>query len=448
MRARLGFLFWPFIALSALLSCQSTPLQGTDGQLDVTANTVTITPNFGAKTIEVRQTIFLKTGIAGIPRITFSPNEMVVDTAIIDDEAATFTSSAAETTFSGTKPVRADQKLKLVVTYHGTPKRGVSFASDSVYTNYWACDWMFCRQDILEDESTLALNLVLPPNMTSVSIGTPRRPIRLSSGDQLHSWHLPRPFAPYLFGFAAGHFEAVTIRHRGAQLIYLNATSQPQPIKQLFATTPEMVDFYESKAGFPLPTQRYSQLLVTGSDAQEHATHSVIGTNNINPILTNPQEDWVIAHELAHQWWGNLVTCRTLQHFWLNEGIVVFMTAAWKEKRFGRLAYNQELDLARGRWNRAKEAGWDRPLAFGGEYPSLRLRRAIQYSKGALFMDHLRTLLGEDAFWQGLKSYTQTNASKSVVSRDLQVAMEHASGRDLSTTFDTWVHDAPEMQKN
>jgi hypothetical protein len=116
------------------------------------------------------------------------------------------------------------------------------------------------------------------------------------------------------------------------------------------------------------------------------------------------------------------------------------MTAAWKEHRFGRAAYVAELDIARRRVARLKEAGGDRPLAFAGAYPSLAARRAVQYSKGVLFLDHLRTQLGEEAFWKGLKSFTRTHAGGVVESRDFQRAFEKASGRDLGAMFDEWVY--------
>jgi len=83
----------------------------------------------------------------------------------------------------------------------------------------------------------------------------------------------------------------------------------------------------------------------------------------------------------------------------------------------------------------------DKPLAFAGSYPSLPLRRAVQYSKGALFMAHLRTVLGEKAFWAGLRAFTRDNAYGTVTSADFQRAMERASGRDLSAHFAEWVYD-------
>jgi len=200
-----------------------------------------------------------------------------------------------------------------------------------------------------------------------------------------------------------------------------------------------MVTFFADKAGVALPGGRYAQLLVAGREAQEAATYSLIGRGELERGAADPSSQWVIAHELAHQWWGNLVTTETWRDFWLNEGIATFMTAAWKEHRFGASAYRAELDAARARLTRAREAGWDRPLAFAGPYPNLGTRRAIQYSKGALFMDHLRITLGEEAFWAGLKLFTRRHAGGTVTSIHLQRAMEQASKRDLTPVFREWV---------
>jgi hypothetical protein len=127
-----------------------------------------------------------------------------------------------------------------------------------------------------------------------------------------------------------------------------------------------------------------------------------------------------------------------------DEGVTTFMTAAWKEHRYGRAAYEAELAVARSRLDKAQAAGFDKPLAWEGTYPTLATRRAVQYSKGALFMDHLRTVLGEDAFWAGLRRYTRAHAGGVVTSLDFQKAMEASSGRDLRPVFSEWVFGAAE----
>jgi aminopeptidase N len=299
---------------------------------------------------------------------------------------------------------------------------------------------MICSQDAPGDKARFELSLRLPAGIGSLSVGRLRSIKAETDGSRVHLWRETRPYSAYLYGFAAGHFREARARQGRAVLSYLSPTASPQEMKALLSTTEAMVRFLEAKAGLPLPVRRYTQLLVSGDEAQEAATYSVIGLKQIEPILSDPGNDWVVVHELAHQWWGNLVTARNWDHFWLNEGIVTFMTAAWKEHRFGRAAYVAELDIARRRLARLKEAGGDRPLAFAGPYPSLAARRSVQYSKGALFLDHLRTQLGEDSFWNGLKSFTRTHAGGVVESRDFQRAFEKASGRDLSAMFDEWVY--------
>jgi len=141
---------------------------------------------------------------------------------------------------------------------------------------------------------------------------------------------------------------------------------------------------------------------------------------------------------------GNLVTCATWQDFWLNEGIATFMVAAWKEHSVGDSAYRHELELARRRVERATAQGFDKPLAWSGKYPSLSARRAVQYSKGALFLVRLREVVGEAAFWEGLRRFTRKHAGETATSPDLQNAMQAASRRDLSALFAEWVYGQEE----
>ena len=124
----------------------------------------------------------------------------------------------------------------------------------------------------------------------------------------------------------------------------------------------------------------------------------------------------------------------------VKAGIATFMVAAWKEHSAGDAAYSEELDVTRRRVEQVRELGFDKPLAWDGEYPSLRARRAVQYSKGALFLAHLRETIGEESFWNGLRRFTRQHAGKTVTSKDFQNAMERASGRDLSDTFAEWVY--------
>jgi aminopeptidase N len=166
----------------------------------------------------------------------------------------------------------------------------------------------------------------------------------------------------------------------------------------------------------------------------------MIEKGSIETILSDPQDDGMVAHELAHQWWGNLLTCSDWKELWLNEGMAGFMTAAYKEQRWGRAAYDREIATARRAWDAAKKAGLDEPLSWTGTYPTLRDKRRIAYGKSMIFLDSLRSELGEEVFWRGISLYTRVNAERSVTAADLRKAFETASGRDLSSTFKTWVY--------
>ena len=117
------------------------------------------------------------------------------------------------------------------------------------------------------------------------------------------------------------------------------------------------------------------------------------------------------------------------------------MVAAWKEHRWGKDAYNKEIGLSRKRYQRAIDAHFDVPLAYSKEYPSLQMKRAITYSKAEVFLDTLRTAVGDTAFWKGMKDYTQGHVGASVVSKDFQSSLEAASGKNLSVLFQKWVYE-------
>jgi aminopeptidase N len=312
----------------------------------------------------------------------------------------------------------------------------------SVYSGYFACDWMICKLDDFGDKASIDLELRARKGPTSQGPGVLKAKSILPDGSERHIWRETRPYSAYLYGFALGDFKQATARVGRTELVYLSNAAEPERLQTLFAPTADMLEFLQAKAGIPFPHSRYVQVHGPGADAQEASNFAAIGEQVIAPRLTDPQEDWAIVHELAHQWWGNSITCTDISQFWLNEGITTFMVAAWKEHRWGRAAYDRELFLLQGRFDAVKRNGGDHPLTYAGPYPSLSARRAIQYSKGALFMDRLRREMGDETFWAGFKRYTREHAGGVVDSHDFQASMERSSHRDLSALFKEWVYEA------
>ncbi|MFT3810718.1 MAG: M1 family metallopeptidase [Micropepsaceae bacterium] len=425
---------------SLLLALALAAADAPGPDFDALAYTVGITPDFAAQTLSGSTELRFRSLSDGLAALSFSANALTITAATLDGEPVGIIATETALTFDLPHPMARGDEAVLTVTYAGTPKRGVTFDGDSVWAAYFACDWMICRQDAPGDKAAITMTISLPRGMTAIGIGAEISVTKLPDGREAHRWESDRPYSAYLYTFAAGRFDAWRDRSGDTRLLVLGRDIAPSQLKARFGTTAAMLAFFQEKAGVPFPRRLYTQVWVPGSEAQEAATFSVIGEAEIGPILAEPQEDWAIAHELAHQWWGNLVTCASWQEFWLNEGLTTFMTAAWKEHAFGRAAYDREMDLFRKRVARAKEKGVDTYLTFPGPYPSLGLKRAIVYSKGALFLDALRMEIGDAAFWRGLALFTRTHAGGTVTSADFQHAMEEAAGRSLAALFDPWVY--------
>ena len=430
------------LAAAALGLALATPAHADPGDgFVVEWYRVELEPDLATGAVAARQGIMLEVTDDGLDRLEFSPNALTISAATIDGRPIAATSSDDGIAFIPDKPLAAGASLLLKFEYSGTPNRGTTLVEGGMYTGYFACDWMVCLQDRPGAKAPFVLEMVVPQGTATLGPGKLVLTTPLDGWRDRVTWSSAAPMSPYLFAFVAGNFTGAS---EDPAIRVLTAEPGVAVPPGHVETTEAMAAFFADKAGFDLPTGSYTQLLVPGTAAQESAGFSAIGAEWLAREENDPQSAWVVAHELAHEWWGNSVTSETWRDFWLNEGFATFMVAAWKEHRFGREAYDAEIENLRVRRAQLAERGWDKPLTWTGDYPSLAYRRAVQYSKGALFLAILRAELGDDAFWQGVRTYTTAHAGGTVVSADFQRAMERASGRDLSPLFAEWVYGKPE----
>jgi aminopeptidase N len=401
---------------------------------------VALRPDLATASLSGTETVMVRSTSAALTRLSFSPNALRISGATVNGSPVEVSSTGEAIIFALPHALGKGGTATLRFRIGGRAARGVVSVPGGLYTSYFACDWMVCLQDSPGDKAHLDLDLFLPAGLQSAGVGRAAPPASLPGGLVLHRWRSVRPYSPYLYAFAAGPFSRGSSRTAGGDLVYLDATGAKADAARLFAQAPAIAAFFASKAGMALPDHRYVQILVPGDEAQESAGFSLIGKGDLDREQGNPSAAWIIAHEMAHLWWGNLVTCATWQDFWLNEGIATFMVAAWKEHSLGEAAYREELALARRRLDRVRTIGFDKPLAWAGQYPSLGARRAVQYSKGAVFLAALRETIGDVAFWKGLRDFTRRHAGGTVTSADFQASMEAASKRDLSPIFREWVY--------
>jgi aminopeptidase N len=400
---------------------------------------VSLTPDFAAGVVTGVERLRFRSLSDDLEALSFTANPMAVNATLDGLSGVTVTTEGGRRIFHLPRRLAKGEAATLVVSFAGRPRRDVVFTADEIHTGFFTCEVMICDVDRPDDRARLRFALTLPEGMDAAAPGKLVSRGPAGPGLETWRWREVRPYPSYLYGFAAGRYARAELAG-GPSLWVLYAGETPARVQTMFADTARMIAFYEAKAGVRLPERAYTQVLVERNGDQEDVALSMIERRSIEPVLSDPQEDGIAAHELAHQWWGNLVTCSDWKELWLNEGMAGFMTAAWKEQRWGRTAYDREMAAARQAWDAAKIAGMDEPLSWSGTYPSLRAKRRIAYGKSMVFLDALRSQLGEDAFWRGVRRYTEANAGRSVTAADLQKAFEAASGRDLSATFKAWVY--------
>ena len=340
------------------------------------------------------------------------------------------------------RPAKLNEKREIEIEYHGTPKFGLRFFPErrQIYTLFSTSQWMPCV-DAPEDRATFRLNLIAPKDFKAVGNGRLIKQMNLPGNKTSSVWEQKNPVPTYVFGFAAGNFREVSEIHNGVKLRYLASPQfSEKEIKQIFRDSADMLDFFEDKAGLKYIDKEYTQVLATGGVQQEMSSFTAMNEEYGRGVLENERENWLGAHEFAHQWWGNMVTNRDWTHFWLNEGMATFMVAAYKEHRFGREEYLSEIGKLRVRYERVRDAGKDKSLVFPDWNNPTREDRSIVYNKGGYILHLLREEMSDPVFWKGLKEYTQKFWGKSVTTADFQKAMEQSSGKDLSVFFTQWVY--------
>jgi len=336
---------------------------------------------------------------------------------------------------------KKDKRVQEVeILYHGKPRWGINFfpVLEEVYTVFSTAQWLVCK-DSPDDKATLELSLIMPSGLQVISNGDLAQETPLGNQKIMYVWSQKIPAPTYTFGFVAGHFTQLTEQRGKIRFQYFAKDHSEAELKQIFAETGAMLNFFEDHSGVPYPGNVYSQVLTEGNVFQEMSGFAVLRSSYGKQVLANALEINLLAHELAHQWWGNQVTCLDWNHFWLNEGLAVFMSSAYKERRFGRDEYLKDIDVYLKAYQKVVDQEMDKPLIFSDWSHPTSDDRTLVYFKGAYVLHLLREEMGEKEFWNGIKLYTTSFFGKSVITQNLQEAMEQAAGQDLNAFFSTWI---------
>ena len=258
-------------------------------------------------------------------------------------------------------------------------------------------------------------------------------------GTATFHWRQEKPHVSYLVTLVVGKFAVVREEWNGLPVLYYVPPKRRDEAARTFGRTREMLDVFSKRFGIAYPWEKYAQVVAEQFTAggMENTSATTLNDRALHDerAFLDSNADALIAHELAHQWWGDLVTCRDWAHIWLNEGFASFCEVVWAEHKLGpdEGAYNL-LHKARA----AIAGGKERPIV-DRRYTSPRMMfDARAYPKGAWVLHMLRSRLGEDAFWSAVRAYGTENKFKSVETADFRRVLERETGRSLERFFYDW----------
>ena len=377
----------------------------------------------------------------------------------------------ADYTYDGEKivvsvPVSA-KSGKVEVAYRAKPKRGLYFlAPDKDVKDRPRQMWSQCQ----DEDARHWFPCHDKPHekmTTSVTARVPRGFTALSNGE-LVSKETPQGKKPWVYRFAmkdalpsylvtlvVGEFDVVIDRpvprppapggkgQPDVPVAYYVPKGRRKDALRAFGETPRMIELFGRVTGVPFPWSRYSQVVVKDFifGGMENTTittlyeHVLFDERAALDVTSND----LIAHELAHQWFGDYVTCRDWSHAWLNEGFATYFEQVEREDRLGPDEYEYGIALDQAAYLGEASSRYQRPIVCRDYEEPIDLFDRHLYEKGALVLHMVRREIGDDSFWKGVHLYLRRHGGGIVETNDLVRAFEETSGRSLEQFFDQWV---------
>ena len=300
----------------------------------------------------------------------------------------------------------------------------------------------FPTNDVPNEKITQDLAITVDDKDITLSNGELMRSKMNADGTRTDFWRQTKPHAPYLVMLAVGEFAKVKDYWRDSvEVDYYVEPAFKKHAKMVFGNTPEMMEVYSKRLGVDYPWDKYSQIVVRDfvSGAMEN-TSAVIHFEGLQhdarEHLDNTHED-VVAHELFHHWFGDLVTSESWSNIPLNESFATYGEYIWHEAKYGLMEadceFNNNLTAYLGQKNKHKVE----PIRY--HYQSRDdMFDVVSYQKGGAMLHMLRKLIGDDAFFEALKLYLTKNAYKPAELAHLRLAFEEVTGQDLNWFFNQW----------
>jgi aminopeptidase N len=350
----------------------------------------------------------------------------------------------------------ADQEITIAVTYSCTPRRGLYFnRPDQAYPNRPTQIW---TQGQAEDSGYYFPCIDYPgEKFTSEMIATvPSGWFALSNGRLLsmeregrrgitYHWSQEVPHPAYLITLAAAEFDVVEDEADGVPVQYYGPRGTGDDLVRAFGRTPEMIRFFADKIGVPYPYPKYATVAVADfifggmeNTSATTMTDTLLHDERAHEDMRDPA-DGITAHELAHQWFGDLLTAREWPHAWLHESFATYFDGLFVEHQHGWDAFRYDVWRKANTYLEEDTTAYRRPLVQNVYHEPIDIFDRHLYERGSVVLDMLRTQLGDGPWWKAINHYVQRHAQADVLTHDFQRAIEEATGRNLDWFFDQWV---------
>ncbi|HTS90083.1 MAG TPA: M1 family aminopeptidase [Gemmatimonadales bacterium] len=366
--------------------------------------------------------------------------------------ALKFTQDTTHVTVRLPRTGRTGDTVEVTLTYHGFPERGLYFVprrnvvwsqGEATETRAWIPTY-----DAANDKTTWDFYVTVDSGLVVLSNGrlVDVTPAPANAGQRVWHWSQERPASTYLYSVVAGPFTILKDQWRGIPVDYYTYPDTVDAAWRTFGETPAMIELYSELLGVPFPWAKYDQAIIP--DFTYGGMENVSATTQTDLALhgagSEPEQSGrgLDAHELAHQWFGDLTTTADWADAWLNEGLTTYMESVQNEKTRGWDAAALEWEGQQRAAMQADERG-ARPLVWGqytGTDPIALFFTGHIYPKGAQLAHQLRRLLGDSLFWAGMHRFLVDNAYRPVTTADYAVAMEKTCQCDLDWFFDQWAY--------
>lgn len=390
-------------------------------------------------------------------KLAFDSVGLTIQSVTVNKAATKFETTATKLLVPLSSAAKKGDKFEVEIKYEGKTTKGAYFIlpdkdypaqPKEIWTQGESEDTRFYlpTYDYPNDRLTTETILTVPATWLTVANGKLVGVKDAGDGMKTWTWQESLPSSTYLITVVAGEFDEVKDTWRGKPVTYYAPKGRGDRLKINYGRTPQMLELFSKKLGVEYPWEKYAQSMV--DDFVAGGMENSSATTNTSSSLVHPLlapeyatgQDPLISHELGHQWFGDLVTCKDWGNIWLNEGFATFMEYLWTESYFPKDQSEYErLENIREWFGQSNL--WAKPIVRH-DFDDSSEFDGNAYGKGGMVLYMLRHQLGDDAFFRGLKHYLEVNRGKNVVTDDLVKAIEEETHVNVDQFFTQWVYGA------